>query len=225
MRNYFEDAKDMIEYNYYNPNSRMNGFFNEIGKLVIFALIIVIAIFAVRHFTKEESASDKYETAIALSEFDHKVSAIEIKHELEAIGELATSKYTYLGQAFIKDYRTVFGWNVPLTSHTIDITYSGVIKVGYDVDEIEVEVKDSTIYVELPAPRVLDNYIDDYYTDEDNNIFNPIETDEVTSKLKEVKAAELEKCRDEAYNKAEKEVKKLILGILQVFDDYNVKFV
>ena len=220
----FDEMKDIVKYNYYSPESRVNTFFNKVGKFVVIALVLVAVIFSIRHFWKKESASDKYNTAISLADFDHKISAIEIKHELEAIGELATSKYTYIGQAFIKDYRTLFGWDIPLTSHTIDITYSGVIKVGYDVDEIGVEVKEHTIYIDLPAPRVLDNYIDDYYTDEDNNIFNPIETDEVTAKLKEVKAAELEKCRDEAYSKEEKEVKKLILGVLQVFDDYNVKF-
>ena len=219
------EVTDLVRYDNLNPDRKIKRGFNKLRKYVICLIIVWLAYLGGRYLWNKYIVSDKHAIAESLSGYNHSISAVEIRHELEVIGELAQAKYSYWGLAFIKDYRTVFGLDIPFTSHMIEISYSGVIKVGYIVDDIGIEVDDTTIYITLPSPKVLDNYIDTYTTDESNNIFNPIETNEVSQKLDEVKAAELEKCRDDAYNKAEKEVKKTILGILQVFEDYKVKFV
>lgn len=219
-----KEVTDLAEYNYSDPDSKINRGTSKLVKIIVFLCLAWFSFLGIRSLWNKYIVKDKFAVAESLSGFNSAVSAIEVKHELLSIGELATAKYTYLGQAYIKDYRNVLGLDIPFTSHTILITYSGVVKVGYVVDDMEVEVKDTTIYITLPAPRVLDNYIDTYMTEESNNIFNPIETNEVSEKLNEVKEAELEKCRDDAYDKAEKEVKKTILGLLQVFEDYKVKF-
>lgn len=218
------DVTDIVKYNYSDSDCNIKRGLPKTVKYILYLLLAVVSILIIRSLCNKYIAEDKFTVAESLLRFDNSVSAIEVKHELLSIGELATAKYAYLGQTYIMEYRSILGLDIPFTSHTIDVTYSGVIKAGYVVDDIEVEVKDATIYITLPSPRVLDNYIDTYVTKESNNIFNPIETNEVSEKLNEVKVAELEKCRDDAYDKAEKEVKKTILGLLQVFEGYKVKF-
>ncbi len=49
---------------------------------------------------------------------------------------------------------------IPGTTNSIEITCDGVVKAGYDLNDIEVRIDDNTIYISLPdSPNINDNYI------------------------------------------------------------------
>ena len=69
------------------------------------------------------------------------VTVIQIEEKLEQIGELATASFTYTGQQRIENTRDFLGlFQIPLTTNHLDITYTGVIKVGYTVSDIGIRV-------------------------------------------------------------------------------------
>ncbi len=206
-------------------------FFRDNGKavLIILGAVILISIFVLIQY-KHEKRSDMEipemdEGFTELEIEDPELEAYELKKLLSEIGEFATSEYEYSGYAKIEEYRQIGDWNIPFTSHEIDIHYGGVIKVGYDVGAIDIEVDKKKIIVSLPEPRILDNYITALKTDEDNNLFNPIDSNEVNEKMEEVKEAELERAeKNGVYEKAKTSVKAIIIQLFSQFEGYSVTF-
>ncbi len=152
-----------------------------------------------------------------------------VMEKLQSIGQLVTYSYEYSDVREIKDSRQLFGWNIPGTTHTIQLKYNGTIKVGYEVADIQVSVDNDTktIYVTLPDPKVTDNYIDmdTLSYAEQNNIFNPIKGDEITSGLDTIKAEALEKAEHAGiYELAEGNAKSQISGLFEAFDGYSARF-
>ena len=199
--------------------TKASKFFSKVG---IITIVVVIAM-GVKHL-KGVVKTDK-KVAEAMIGYDSTVSAVEISSVLSAIGEFATAEYSYSGQAYIEKSRKILGWKIPLTEHSISVSYEGTIKFGYAVDDMEVEVNGKTIIITLPQVQVLDNYIVDYKAKEDNNMFNPISSNEIPDKLAEVKELELEKADEKgAYKLAAKNVKLIISDLLGRFEGYNVVF-
>ena len=185
---------------------------------------VVMMVLLVKYFFGNEVEEEK-KIAEALPGFETGVSAVEIRAELTAVGEFATAEYSYEGQAYVEKQRKFWGKKVPLTKHSISITYDGIIKIGYCIEEIDVEVKGDMIIITLPEPIVLDNYIDNYRTKEHNNILNLISSNEVAKKLEEVKELELEKAEEKGvYKLASKNVKFILADLLGKFDGYSVTF-
>ncbi|SCY47283.1 Protein of unknown function [Lachnospiraceae bacterium XPB1003] len=152
------------------------------------------------------------------------ITVYDVKRQLSPIAELATYQMTYDGKEKIEDYKQLGDWNVPLTKHTIDVDYQGVIKVGFDMDDVDISVDtdEMVIYVVLPRVEVLDHYVT-YESDDDNNIINSIKSDEVENYLnEEVKPRELEKAIENGiYEDAEENAKKVIKDQLSYFEKYE----
>ena len=149
--------------------------------------------------------------------------------KLQSMGQLVTYEFLYENVREIKDSHTVFGWNIPGTTHTIRLKYNGTIKVGYEVSEIQVSVDNGskTIYVTLPDPKVTDNYIymDNLSYDENNNIFNPIRGEEITGELDTIMAEELESAESQGiYEKAKGSAMEQITSLFTAFEGYTVKY-
>ena len=159
------------------------------------------------------------------------ISESDVRHQMMPIGELATFEDPYDGDDEIEDYSQLWGWDVPFTKHTVKYKYEGVIKVGYQVKNIDIRVdnENQVIYVTLPKPEVLDNYVDTYYTtDEKNNIINAIESDEVQKRIDEVIEPERLKEAEEngLYDRAEQTAIDIIESQLRTFEKegYRVEF-
>ena len=166
--------------------------------------------------------------------FDHETGLTDtmVMEKLQSMGQLVTYSYEYSNVREIKDsiQFPFTNWNIPGTTHTIQLKYNGIIKVGYEVSEIQVSVDNETktIYVTLPAPVVTDNYIDmdNLSYAEQNNIFNPISGEELTMEFDTIKAEALEKAENSGiYDKAKGSAKEQIQGLFEAFDGYSVKFV
>ncbi|MBQ8639323.1 MAG: DUF4230 domain-containing protein [Lachnospiraceae bacterium] len=154
---------------------------------------------------------------------------VQIESRLNAIGELATYSYEYRNEKSVTDTREIFGTAIPGTTNQIDMIYSGVIKVGYEIGDISYEVDwyRKKIHVMLPKIQVLDNYIklDDLQCREKNNILNPIGTEEMTAYFEEIEAEELARAKEQGIEKkAEERFQEIMKAFLAELNDYEVVF-
>ena len=158
------------------------------------------------------------------------VTVDEVRTKLVAIGELST----YSGQYTVKKGRDFFrnvldDIRIPWTTNNVTIECEGIVKVGYDVNEIGVDIDDKsyTIYISLPEATVNDNYViwDSVICKEDNNPFNPIDFEEYKLLIKEIEEEGLSQSEEqEIYKAAEENIKNIIVNFLSGMDDYQVKF-
>ena len=158
------------------------------------------------------------------------VTLDEVRTKLVAIGELST----YSGQYTVKKGRDFFrnvldDIRIPWTTNNVTIECEGIVKVGYDVNEIGVDIDDKsyTIYISLPEATVNDNYViwDSVICKEDNNPFNPIDFEEYKLLIDEIEEEGLSQSEEqEIYKAAEENIKNIIVNFLSGMDDYQVKF-
>ena len=111
----------------------------------------------------------------------------------------------------------------------MSVEASGIAKVGYDVYHIRTRIdnESQTIYISLPEPQVLDNYViwDSVVSVEKNNILNPIDFEQYRELISELEGLGLEKAEaDGIYQKAEEQLKVLIENFLSEFAEYEIVF-
>ena len=152
--------------------------------------------------------------------------------ELNSISELMTYSQVYAGQASIVDsvqlpYTDFDIWG---TQHTIDVMYSGTIKVGYELKDIKIVVNNQKkeIYITLPKNPIVDNNLpqENVTCYQDNNIFNPIRANEVNARLAEIKDEQLQNAVNNGiFKKAETHMKESVIETLaRLHSDYKVVF-
>ncbi|MBQ6371912.1 MAG: DUF4230 domain-containing protein [Oscillospiraceae bacterium] len=197
------------------------GFAGALFRIILLA-VIVLALMLGWQYYKEQQFKGILGHETGLTD-------TMVMEKLQSIGQLVTYSYEYSDVREIKDSRQLFGWNIPGTTHTIQLKYNGTIKVGYEVADIQVSVDNDTktIYVTLPDPKVTDNYIDmdSLSYAEQNNIFNPIKGEEITTGLDTIKAEALEKAEHAGiFELAEGNAKSQISVLFEAFNGYSVKF-
>lgn len=199
---------------------RRGRFFIRLLRRIIIIAVIAFLLLLGWYYYKEKAFDAGHNSQL---------TDTEVKSELLKLGELVTYSYEYENVREIKDSWQIFGKDFPGTTHSIRLSYNGTIKVGYQVSDIAISVDNDAkiIYVTLPEPYVTDNYIDldTLKYSEQNNIFNPIRGDEITSGLEDIKASELEKAEESGiYELAEGSAKSALNGLLSGFSDFTVKF-
>lgn len=157
------------------------------------------------------------------------LTVIQVENELKDIGELATYKYEYTDCQDVKEVKKVLWDMIDLTS-TMKLQYSGVIKAGYDLDDVDVKVSNElrAIIVTLPLKaQILDNYVEIdsvEVVEAEENIFNQFEQDSAVNYLENSRAEALKKAEDDGlYEKAEEHLKEIIEEKLNGFD-YKIMF-
>lgn len=156
------------------------------------------------------------------------VTKNEIDMRLAEIKELAT----YSGSYHVtrsEDFSRFIGNSViPGTTNVITFECDGVIKIGYNLDNISFKIDEDKIEIKLPKPEILDNYViwDSVICDEKNNILHPINFDEYKVVLEAIEQEGVKEAeKKKIYDLAEKNMKLLIKNALSVFSDYSVKFI
>lgn len=101
--------------------------------------------------------------------------------------------------------------------------------MGYDVEEITIEVDNDSqkIYISLPAPKVLDNYViwDSVKCREENNILNPIDFEQYQGLISEIEDEGLALVEaDGIYEDAKANMETIIRNFLSGFEDYEIVF-
>lgn len=153
------------------------------------------------------------------------IEVTEVKHKLEEIGEFAVSKYTYNDYVETESYRKFITWNIPFMKNYTKYEYSGVIKAGYKVSDMDVDVRNHSIVITLPEVQVLDNYIEkSQLVDSKNSLFNPLDGDEFQEITEDEKERQLQNAVNEGlYTKAKENATKLIEELFSDFtDDYDI---
>lgn len=158
------------------------------------------------------------------------VTREEVEVKLREIGELASYAGEYTVSKSTENSRYVLDNIIlPGTTNAITIKCSGLVKVGYRLEEIVPTVDNESfkIYVALPEPEVLDNYViwDTVECVEDNKILNPIDFAQYKQLISELEEAGLQEALKEGvYEKAEEHLKLLVRNFLAGFHEYEVVF-
>lgn len=85
--------------------------------------------------------------------------------QMQSICELATLECYYHNTAKFDSEKKVLFWN---TSKKLWIEYSGIVKVGIDVGELEMDVKGNVVTITIPEAKVLSCHVDDTSLSADN---------------------------------------------------------
>ena len=159
------------------------------------------------------------------------VTVEEINSKLKEISEFSTysSEYEVTKSA---DYSRYFLDDIPVpgTTNTVTLKCKGIVKVGYDLTEINpvVDPESGIIYIALPEIKVNDNYIiwDTIECVEDNNILNPIDFQQYKQLAVEMEELGLKDAESKGiYKNGESYVQELIINFFGCFDGYEVKFI
>ena len=158
------------------------------------------------------------------------ITVSEVESYLEKIGELST----YEGHYTVTEGRDFFrkildDTTLKFTKKLVEITCSGIVKVGYDIDAITTVVDNDShkIYITLPEAKVNDNYIilDSVKCVEENNIFNPVGYDEYSYLFDIIEQTGLEDVESQdIYTSAENHMKEIIELFLNDIPEYEVVF-
>ena len=206
-------------------------FFKKLYRMIVgfVAFIGIVAIVVVVLFSRAKIQNLETQLNVAREETSHvEITDIHIEHKLEQISELATYSYTYSNYKEVENTRTLWGMDIPGTKNKLEITYSGVIKAGFDeIPTPEVDETRKQIKFVLPEAKVLDNYIilDELQTTDKNNIFNPIGSAQVVSYFSEIQEDEQARAIEEGLlTKAEENAKTIIKNFFAEFEEYEVLF-
>ena len=186
--------------------------------LVVFAALVAVIVWMAPSVLSEKT----------------QVSSETVEMELKNIGELATHAGYYTNVQVIKSSRQIFGVDIPLTQSQFIFSYDGVVKAGVDFADIEIGVDEGRgqIVVTLPEIKVLSNEIDldslEIY-DESNNIFHPLNIDDINVSLIEMQEeSEAKAIENGLLESARENAEALLRGMLAGFYDaqrYAIEFV
>ncbi len=104
------------------------------------------------------------------------VTRDEIEAVLDGIREFATYSGIYTASKTEDIWRCLDDLDLPGTRNTVSIHCQGIVKAGFDVDRIGVEVDavSETVYIRLPQVEVLDNYVIVDSVDTSGSVNNPL---------------------------------------------------
>ena len=100
-----------------------------------------------------------------------------LRQQMAKISELATVSYDYTDIASHKKTEKLWGYDIPFSTSTILIRYSGTIKAGVDINAATITVRDSTVSIALPSPRIIAHSVDPHtikILNQDNGLFSSI---------------------------------------------------
>ena len=157
------------------------------------------------------------------------ITVDEIKVLLADIGEFSTYSGIY-STTKEADYTRFLLDKVPIpgTTNVIHIECQGIVKVGYNINEIGIRINNDShvVYISVPNATILDNYLiwDTVNVSEKNNILNPIDFTQYQELIDEIEEDGLRIATEEGiYKKAKDNLKQLITGFLMGIE-YEIDF-
>ena len=158
------------------------------------------------------------------------VTSSEIRAAIDEIREFATCSSIYEVKKTTDVWRSVDDIALPGTRSTVAVRCQGVVKAGYDVDRITVAVDEQseTVYIRLPQPEVLDNYVIVDTVDVSgsvNNILHPLSFDQYRQVIVSVEAEGLEQATQKGlFTQAENSFRHIVTQCLAGVTDYRIVF-
>lgn len=158
-----------------------------------------------------------------------KLDITVVQEELYSIQELATAKYAYTNVEHFENARQfpIVGFDIPLTTKSFNLEYSGEIKAFFDMSKTEVKVSESKVVVTLPEISI-SHSIESEAKEEHSSIFNPINLKDQTDLAKDLKGIMLDRAMqlgimDEARKNAEIAITGLISPMLDEVQTLEIK--
>ena len=139
--------------------------------IVIVVILVLIGCYAI--YSKFSNNSGKSEGQGVFKGSD--ISETIVHDELLKVGEFATGEYTFTDAISVKNSKKIKSWKIPFTSKQYFIKYNGVVKAGYDVSSIDIELQEDSkeVSIILPNIKIFDCYIDSQeIIDEKDTVFN-----------------------------------------------------
>lgn len=215
----------------------MRKFLNALRDIVTVVLVLSLSFGAGYYFggaadkenpvvVKEEQ--ETFDLELPLEVEKRVVSVEEVESRLVEIGELSTYSGEYTCTLGKEETRYLLE-NIPVlfSTNSVEITCSGIVKVGYNMSDIVVKVDEEKIYISIPEAQLNDNYViwDSVVCNESNNIFNPIEFSQYEEIIEEIERRGLDDVTEKGiYQSAEDNLKVLIEIVLSEFDDYEIVY-
>ena len=162
------------------------------------------------------------------------ITAQDVEMALEPASELVTSVYRYKNAASVQAVKKLVDFDLPGTLSRAVFTYSGTVKMGFDLSDIAIEVDDATktITITLPPFDIISSEIDMdsfEFVLEDQSLFNPIDPSEYTGALSKLKQeANTQARNDEDFMRQAKlnaqTVLESFLRSAGIEEDYTIEF-
>lgn len=152
-----------------------------------------------------------------------------IKEKLKAAAELNTGNYLCTAVITKADSKRFKKWKIPFTEKSFTVQYDATVKAGIkDLTKADVRQKGKDIIVKLPKVEITGVSIDNdsfKRLDEANNIFNPINIEDLNNAQTELKEEIIEQSKKKGVLKvAKNNAETLITGMLSSTNgDYKIK--
>lgn len=191
----------------FNPLNRKN-------KLIFLILIIgVIMIYSIII----KFNNDKVTTSTVISE------------RLSKISELSTLRYNYSNIISLKNNKKLKDYSIPFTEKSFLIKYTGYIKAGVDLKDLDVLVTNDSITITLKKAKILDHVInskDLFIYDEKSSMFNKLSMQDMINEISNEKVkVEADLVKTGFLDAANANTKLLLQGILSDMDFKNVTII
>ncbi|WP_432664304.1 DUF4230 domain-containing protein [Wukongibacter baidiensis] len=166
-------------------------------------------------------------------EHQEKIGTSTIEEKIAGISELAVVKYNYKDIATFKDAKKVNGLNVPFGEKSFIIVFSGYVKAGVDLNNIDIEIDEENnknVIVRIDNAKIIDNVIneeDAKVYDEKSNVFNSLSLEDLLKVLAQKKVDVEEELQENGFmEEANKRCERLIEGLLigMGFEEVKVEF-
>lgn len=152
-----------------------------------------------------------------------------IKEKLEKAAELNTGNYLCTDVITKANSKKFKNWKIPLTEKSFTVQYDATVKAGIkDLTKADVRQKGKDIIVKLPKVEITGVSIDNNSfkkLDESNNIFNPINIEDLNNAQKDLKEKVIVQAKKKGVLKvAKNNAETLIIGMLSsTNDNYKIK--
>jgi hypothetical protein len=160
---------------------------------------------------------------------DKSISSTVISERLSKISELSTIKYNYSNIIALTDTKKFKDFYIPFTEKSFLIKYSGYIKAGVDLKDLDIVINQKNITITLKKSKVLDNIIntEDFFVyDEKSSMFNKLNIQDVIKEISNQKnKAETDLIKTGFLEVANTNAKLLLQGILGDMGFENVTII
>lgn len=174
-----------------------------------------------------------YNSLINTKEESAKLNSMYIGNYVKQSKELVSYKYFYTNTVMFENKKSVYGFNLPLTSKRFIISYNGKATLGVDLSHVSAEIKGKKIIISnLGEIKILSNELDENSMkifDESTSLFSSWNIkdyqkffgDQRLEIEKKIMESELPQ---QAKTSAEETIKQLLMLNPQISSQYEIEF-
>jgi hypothetical protein len=160
---------------------------------------------------------------------DNVISSTVISERLSKISELSTAKYNYTNVLSLKDSKKFKDFSIPFTEKSFLLKYSGYIKAGVDLNDLDVVVNEKTVALTLNKAKIIDHAINNedlFIYDEKSSMFNKLSMQDMIYEISNEKGKiESDLLKTGFLDEANSNTKLLLQGILSDMGFENITII